>query len=358
MDKRTIILIFLIILLVLFIIGIGILIIFEYKPKNREILKIEGSSSKILELDKQINIITYNLGYLSLDSSQDFFMDGGKGVMPKDDTNVNKNLKAVKEFIKLQNADIYFLQEVDTNSKRSYYINEYDFLKEEFDGTSSFAYMFKSLFIPYPIFNPVGHVESGNATLNKYDVISSNRIALPSAYKFPKRVVMYKNPILEERIRISNTDSELILYNVHLDAYGVKDGKAKQLDVLIKNMQKEVAKGNYVVAGGDFNQTFPKTDFKKYPLISTDNFFPSLLNDEYLPRNMRFVTDYSKPSSRLLNKPFSGNYEDTQLYIIDGYIVGPNIEVLKVETIDNNFAYSDHHPVEMHIKLKDFDSKK
>ncbi len=340
------------IILLLFLIGFSILVFSEYFPEDRETLNVEGESTKELEIDKSINIITYNLGYLSLDNTQDFFMDGGKGVRPKNATTVTKNLAAVKNFIENQDADVYLFQEVDTNSKRSYYMNEYDGLKEVFNGTASFAYMFKSLYIPYPILEPVGHVESGNVTLNKFNVKEATRIALPSAYSWPKRAVMYKNPILEERVEIKGSQKELVIYNVHLDAYGKKDGKGEQLNVLIENMKAEVEKGNYVIAGGDFNQTFPDVDLEKYPVVDTKNFVPTQLSADVLPEKWKFVTDASKPTSRLLNEVYTGNYDKTQLYVIDGYIVGPNIEVRKVETIENNFSYSDHHPVKIRIKLK------
>jgi len=351
MNYKKIVIILIVALIILLVIGFLILVFSEYKPKKKEILDVEGDSSKELELDKSIRIITYNLGYLSLDSSQDFFMDGGKGVMPKDSSNVKTNLTGMKDFIENQDSDIYLFQEVDINAKRSYHINEYEGLKEDFEGTSTFAYMFKSLYIPYPFFNPVGHVESGNVTLNKYPVTSATRIALPSSFTFPKRVVMYKNPILEERIKINETTRELIVYNVHLDAYGSSGGKGKQFEVLLENMKEEVEKGNYVIAGGDFNQIFPDTDLTKFPLMDISHFSPTKLNHDDIPDGWKFVTDYTKPTSRLLNEVYSGTYEDTQLYIIDGFIVGPNIEIMNVEVIENNFLYSDHQPVKLEMKL-------
>ena len=35
----------------------------------------------------------------------------------------------------------------------------------------------------------------------------------------------------------------------------------------------------------------------------------------------------------------------TQHYVLDGFIVSPNIEVLSVETQSLGFRYSDHNPV-------------
>lgn len=340
-----------VILLLLVVIGFSVLVFAEYFPEDVENLNIEGEKSKELKIDKTATIITYNLGYLSLDNTQDFFMDGGKSVRPKNATTVTKNLAAVKSFIENQNADIYLFQEVDTKAKRSYNINEYNGIKEDFSGTSSFAYMFNSLYIPYPIFNTVGHVESGVATLNKYNVKESTRISLPSAYSWPKRAVMYKNCLLEQRIIIDGSDKELVIYNVHLDAYGAEDGKTEQLDVLINLMTEEYQKGNYVIAGGDFNQTFPGVDLEKFPIIDDDNYVPIQIQDNYLPDGWKYAVDYERPTARLLNEEYSGTYENTQLYIIDGYILSPNVECESVETIENNFSYSDHHPVKLSIKL-------
>ncbi len=340
------------VILVVFLALFGVLVLNEYFPEDREELTIDGESAKTLEIGKDINIVTYNLGYLSLDNTQDFFMDGGKNVRPKSATNVTKNLAAVKNFMDTQNADIYMFQEVDLNAKRSYWTNEYAGLKEDFKGTATYAPMFKSLYIPYPIFNTVGHVESGLVTLNEYEINSATRVAVPNSIKWPKRAVMYKNCALEERIKIKDSDKEFVIYNIHLDAYGTENKKTEQLDVLMEDMKAEYEKGNYVIAGGDFNQTFPDVDMEKFPIIDSSHYVPATIPKDYLPQGWRFAVDYTKPTSRLLNEEYSGNYDNTQLYIIDGYILSPNIEFGSVETIENNFSYSDHHPVSLKIKLK------
>ncbi|MBQ8379771.1 MAG: endonuclease [Clostridia bacterium] len=348
---KVLITILLIIVAILFV-GFAALVLSEYFPEERETLTIEGTPTKEIKVGDSLNIITYNLGYLSLDNTQDFFMDGGKGVRPKTASNVTKNLAAVKNFMQNQDADMYLFQEVDTNAKRSYNINQYEGLKEGFEGTTTFAYMFNSLYIPYPIFDTVGHVESGLVTLNKLETVEATRIALPSAYSWPKRAVMYKNCLVEHRIDIEETDNQLVVYNIHLDAYGKEEGKTEQLDKLMVVMQEEYAKGNYVIAGGDFNQTFPGVDTDKFPIINTENYVPNQLPEDYLPEGWKFAVDTDSPTTRLLNEEYSGNYENTQLYIVDGFVISPNLECQSVETIENNFSYSDHHPVKINIKLK------
>lgn len=348
---KVLIIIISVIFAILFI-GFSALVLSEYFPEDRENVNVEGNGNKTIKVGDTTNIITYNLGYLSLDNTQDFFMDGGKNVRPKSASNVTKNLAAIKNFMDNQDADIYLFQEVDTNAKRSYKINEYNEIKKDFEGTSTFAYMFKSLYIPYPIYSPVGHVESGLATLNKYATKEATRIALPSAFSWPKRAVMYKNCAVEHKIALEGSDKELVVYNLHLDAYGKDGGKSEQLDVLMEDMKAEYEKGNYVIAGGDFNQTFPGVDKELFPILDTKYYNPTQIPDDYLPEGWSFAIDKDSPTSRLLNEVYSGNYDNTQLYIIDGFIISPNIECKSVETIENNFSYSDHHPVKIQIKLK------
>ena len=38
--------------------------------------------------------------------------------------------------------------------------------------------------------------------------------------------------------------------------------------------------------------------------------------------------------------------------IIDGYMVSDNIEVVSVETLGQDYRYSDHNPVRLKYKLK------
>ena len=98
-----------VILLILF----AILMLTEYKPKDVEQLNVEGNATKVLNLEEKVKILTYNIGYLSLDKTQDFFLDGGTSVRPKTNENVLKNLDGVNEIIASQNPDICLLQEVD-----------------------------------------------------------------------------------------------------------------------------------------------------------------------------------------------------------------------------------------------------
>ncbi|MBR3175245.1 MAG: endonuclease, partial [Oscillospiraceae bacterium] len=74
--------------------------------------------------------------------------------------------------------------------------------------------------------------------------------------------------------------------------------------------------------------------------------------EDSLPEGFRYVFDLSTPSCRLLNQPYNpADTENTQHYVIYGFIVSPNITVTAVETLDLGFENSDHNPVFMTVNL-------
>jgi endonuclease/exonuclease/phosphatase family metal-dependent hydrolase len=116
-------------------------------------------------------------------------------------------------------------------------------------------------------------------------------------------------------------------------------------------LNAEYAKGNYVIAGGDFNQSFPDIDPELFRIKNDAYFVAGTLTQDMLQPGWRFATDTKTPSSRLLNEPYSGSYENTQLYVIDGFILSPNVRLESVKTLADGFTYSDHHPVSVEVTL-------
>lgn len=78
--------------------------------------------------------------------------------------------------------------------------------------------------------------------------------------------------MLETRIPIEGTDKELVLINFHLEAYDSGEGKIIQSRMLEDKLQEEYKAGNYVIAGGDFNQQFEGVD--TYEIHDTDSWVP------------------------------------------------------------------------------------
>lgn len=248
--------------------------------------------------------------------------------------------------------DFVLLQEVDIHSARSYGIDEREVLRTAVEHESeAFAYNYNSLFVPYPI-PPIGHVEGGLLTISNKEIMQADRIALPCPFSWPTRVANLKRCLLVSRFSLKGTDKELVLVNLHLEAYDSGEGKAAQTAQLAALLKGEAEKGNYIVAGGDFNQGFSNVDSSIWP-VHEGMWKPGLIEPEAFGDSFSLIMDASVPTCRSLDRPYAGDAdEDFQFYMIDGFIVSENVQVDLVKTHDRGFVFSDHNPVHMVCSLK------
>ena len=321
----------------------------EYRPKETE-PAVSGKYEAVDQYDGgDLTILSFNIGYAGLDASQDFFMDGGTGVMPQSAGAVEENLHGIAEILKSEAADVYFLQEIDKNSKRTFGIEQTEFLEDALQLYSCFAYNYKCVYVPYP-WPALGKMESGIMSLFPFASEKDERIALPKSASWPLSAFYLKRCLLVSYIPIENSDKYLVLCNLHLEAYDDGEAKKAQTEALFAFLEAEYEKGNYVVAGGDFNQTFEDA-LESFPLLDENLWQPEILSEDILPEGWQFAFDSSAASCRLLNKPLSDD-GDTQFYIIDGFILSPNVELKSVQTVDKGFLYADHNPVRLQISLR------
>ena len=328
--------------------GVLFLTVAEYRPADREDIAVTGEASAgMLAAGEPIRILSWNIGYAGLGAESDFFLDGGKGVASADEETVKRYLSGISETVASAGADIVMLQEVDLDSSRSYGIDERESLSR---SQSMHALNMSCLFVPYPI-PPIGHVETGVFTTTDYEVSSAERISLPCPFRWPVRICNLKRCMLVSYFPIEGSGKQLVLINTHLEAYDSGEGKIAQTRQLQQFITAEYEKGNYVIAGGDFNQSFPGTQ-EIYPNTHADLWAVGSLGYEDLPDGCIFAFDPSVPTCRLLNQPYDPtDAEGTQYYVIDGFILTPNIQLDGVQTLDEHFENSDHNPVSLSVTL-------
>lgn len=332
---------------------VGYLTVTEYHPAYAETADRGSVNRSETITSRSFSILSFNTGYGGLGQDADFFMDGGQGVLPTDETLVEDNVAGILGILDVSDADFLMLQEVDTDSARSFGTNQWLKYEHELeDYESRFALNYSCSYVPYPFTEPMGKINSGLATYSSYDIVSATRYSLPVPYAWPTRVANLKRCLLVTRIPIEDSEQQLVLINVHMEPYddtGIYKEQTKQLVNLIK---EEYAKGNFVIAGGDFNQAFPDSD--AFPVKDPSFWTPGKLTR--LSGGFRYFCDDSTPTCRLLNQPYDPDSENTQYYAIDGFLVSPNIIVDDVKTLDYDFLYSDHNPVRLNFTLN-FDSE-
>lgn len=319
------------------------LTIAEYRPEPRESVSVEQGTDKLFE-GNRLTVLSWNVGYCGLGAESDFFMDGGSKVRPASQNVIETNLTGIAALLADANADFLLLQEVDTDSKRSYGVEEAAALREQLACPAAYALNYSCPYVPYPL-PPLGRVHSGLLTLSRCAIREAERISLPCPFSWPSSVANLKRCLLVTRIPLAGTERELVLVNLHLEAYDDGSGRLAQSHQLREYLAQEYAAGNYVVAGGDWNQVFPDSE-ALWPNTHRSLWIPGGLDSSELASGWRYVWDSTVPTCRLLNQPYDpSDVENTQYYVIDGYLISPNLNVERVETLDEGFAFSDHNPV-------------
>ena len=195
---------------------------------------------------------------------------------------------------------------------------------------------YHSAFLMYPLTKPHGASNSGIATFSNIKITSSLRRSLPISTSFSKFLDLDRCYSIT-RIPVEN-GKELVLFNVHLSAYGGSDEiRRGQTTMLFSDMQKEFEKGNYVVCGGDFNHDFTGDSTQKLNGGDMTDFgwaqpFPIEILNEYpgLVRCTNYNNGEIKPTCRNCDVPYKeGNFT----IIVDGFIVSTNVEVTSLENI-------------------------
>jgi endonuclease/exonuclease/phosphatase family metal-dependent hydrolase len=341
---------FLVLILFLVIGFVGIIvyaIISDYKPAEKIQVYSTDKAGKLNDT-ASFTLLTWNIGYCGLDKAMDFFYDGGTKVMtPK--ANCVQNLAAVSGFLKNNDSvDFIFLQEVDRKSKRSYRIDEYSTLTDNLKKfTGYFATNYDVFFVPVPPSSPMGKVFSGISTLSKTEPSSSVRYAFPGKYGFPKQLFMLDRCFLVNRYPLMN-GKEMVVINTHNEAFDPGNIRKAQMDYLKSFVLSEYQAGNFVIAGGDWNQCPP--EFRPEFTDNKVNTEQMVMPSDFLPAEWKWVYDNKMPSNRTVVAAYDP--ANTTTTVIDFFLLSPNVEAASIRCINLNFENSDHNPVIIKVKLK------
>ena len=334
--------------------------IYDYQPKERINLEVSSANTSALAGDT-LDLMIWNIGYAGLGAKQDFFyhgglafVAGGKTVQPKKD-HVAENLAGIKQIIQENPVDFYLLQEVDISSKRSHHIDLYEEISNGLsDYSTSFATNFNVRRVPVPLLQPwnaYGSMLSGLATFTRYQPQEVTRIQLPGEFNWPNRLFTLDRCLAVSRFPLTN-GKELILINLHNSAFDRKGKlKSQQVKFFQELVLEEYKKGNYIVAGGDWNQSPPYFQFDGFMKNRDKNKLKQNRNipEDLLPPDWTWAYDPTVPTNRNNSNTYIPG--ETFVTLIDFFLFSPNVRVLKVEGIDHRFAWSDHQPIKAKIML-------
>ena len=338
------------VIVLLFVLFFAFFTITDYKPDAT--FDIHNTNHPdTLKTGDTLTIITWNIGYAGLGNEMDFFYDGGEQVRATE-KNTRKNLSEISSFLSnTGKPDFILLQEVDKKAKRTYLIDETKHLAEIFkEFLMFFAPNYKVLFVPLPVTSPMGFVYSGLLSLSGPNPTKSGRIDLPGDYSWPMKVFMLDRCILLNRYPLNN-GKEFVLLNIHNSAFDDGSLKKQEMDFIRNLVISEYEKGNYIAAGGDWNQNPPGlTDNKFNKPDGYGNFLLSGIDVNFLPEQWQWCFGSVIPTNRSLKTAFNKKTSGTT--VLDFFLLSPNIEIVSVKTYDLVFQNSDHNPVRMKFVIK------
>lgn len=324
----------------------------------------EGATPR-LEPGREYTAATYNIGFGAYTPDYTFFMDEGRmadGTATRGTSSVAVSRESVeactqgdvttlKEAFGEGGPDFVLLQEIDVDSDRSYHVNQVQELEDAFaDHQSVYASNFHSGFLAWPPTAPHGRVSSGLLTLSDANVTSATRRSYPVDESFPTKFFDLDRCFAILRVPVSD-GHELVLVNSHMSAYDAGGTvRARQLSMLRGVLLEERAKGNYVIAGGDWNHALCGS-LELYPSQQQVPDWVSVLNDEDLPQGFSVVHAQNLEevaTCRGDDIPYQPGV--TYVTTVDGFVVSDNVSATATN-VDTGFSTSDHNPVALRFSL-------
>jgi endonuclease/exonuclease/phosphatase family metal-dependent hydrolase len=336
----------------------------------------------MLKQGKEYTAVTFNIGFGAYDQDFSFFMD--KGLMAdgaetvgtssraKDETTVIYNTQTAAAQVLAQHPDIVLFQEVDVKADRSHGVDQVSLIRDAFiddlkakAGTadmygsnqlySAFAVNFHTSYLCYPPTKPIGKIEkSGILTLSRYGISTSTRRSLPVDDGFPTKFFDLDRCFQVNYMSVQKSDGtigKLVLINLHTSAYdegGVI--RKEQMKMLTEVMAEEYEKGNWVIAGGDFNHAIAGSETKFMNGMQMPDWVQPF-DEDMLPAGFTMLyadNADSVATDRDSSIPYipGTNYE----VILDGFMVSDNVQA-STSNLDLEYLVSDHNPVRMKFIL-------
>ena len=308
-----------------------------------------------IAVNAPLTLASWNLGFGAYSDDYSFFMDGGTESRAFSKEAVNANIGHAADVLAGLDPDLMLLQEVDTDSTRTWHVDEAALLTGRFaDYQACFAQNYDSPYLFYPFTRPHGASKSGLLTLSKSGVERFARVGLPVEKGFNKLLDLdrcYSKAYIPEA-----NGGTLVLFDLHLSAY-TSDGTIaqRQLELLCADMLEEYKAGNHVIAGGDFNKDLLGDSAAVFGEEHRQYSWNQPIPEGTIPEGLALVPpldpDDPVPSNRLADAPYVKG--TTFVNTLDGFIVSDNVRVESCRVIDDGFKCSDHNPVVMEFVLEE-----
>lgn len=331
-------------------------------------------------IGQEYQALTWNIGFGAYSQDYSFFMDESTlrrdvdGVGKAGDTVTGTSstardeeaardmtegvIESIEGISNNKNIDFLLIQEADVDSHRSFKVNQVEMLtsvRAQDNPQSVFANNFHTVWLHYPVLDPIGDIQSGLLTMSRFTIPKAMRYSYPVDESFPTKFFDLDRCFSASFLPVEDSDKQLIIINSHMTAYSSSnDIRTQQMKELMSFAQAEYDKGNYVIIGGDFNQVISSnpehglTNWQNAEEIPT---WVGILETDLLGDAFTLVSasnEFEVSTCRDSSFPYmpGENYE----VVVDGFLVSKNVRASSMN-IQKEYLYSDHNPVLLSFEL-------
>jgi endonuclease/exonuclease/phosphatase family metal-dependent hydrolase len=291
--------------------------------------------SRLWEAPREIQILSWNLGFGGLGEGAEFYPDGGRRFIPSSRREVLRNVRGIGDFVQRAGADVFLFQEAARPSAVNRRVDLLAELETRLPGR--WRAWSPQVGIRWP------RVSVGLAVFAPGPPRRVERLELPGEKRWQRF------HLLVTRFPVPGGSGDLVLADVHLSAFDPQASLRRgQLEAIADFLRAESGRGSYVVLGGDWNLLLADT---RFPYTTEERYFFWVhpLPAGFPPAGFRLAVDERVASVRTLERPYVRGANYTA--VIDGFLVSSNLSVLSVRTVDLGFRFSDHQPVEVRLRL-------
>jgi len=335
-----------IVLFIAYFIGVILLnTVNDYKPQNSY---TRITDSDVMEKNT-LHLLSWNIGYAGMGKEMDFFYDGGTMVRPSYDY-YKQCFDSILHFLASinQKNDICLLQEVDFESKRSYYINQKQQIAKVLQSKqyADSLINYQVSFVAFPLHKPMGKVSAGLVTFSKTKPVWSSKVYFGETYSWPKQVFFLDRGILIHAFK-TRKGKYLFVVNVHLSAFDdAVEARSKELSMLQTLVSAILKNNHYLMVAGDWNINPPQFHFSnkvKFKYFYTEP-------NTYEFKNATFYSDTLVPTNRKADMSYIKH--KTPVTTLDYILCSNNLDIINYKVIDLDFKFSDHNPIAFSVVLK------
>ena len=280
---------------------------------------------------EELVVLSYSMAYGLGDALQH-----GRRVDP---AIVYDRLDAIIETLAASGADVVLLQEVDFASRRTYDIDQLQYIAAALGwGFVARVITWECRYLPAPFWLPqrhVGRLRAGQGVISRYPLVQNTRQRLSQPLTQPLLAPLFSPYHTVQMVDMQCGERSVRLLNVHLEPRdtATRQRQAQELVAFVRR----VATPNCVFMGALNSVASEVTGRPTDPAIGQD-------------RTMDIITSGLRDRLHLVTDTHTASRAETPAYRREYALIGPGLQMVEIQVMKPDEPMSDHLPLMVRLR--------